>query len=491
MEEKLSTSISESKKQLQEYFGKNVDFYAKDIKLCGVECCIFIFECMSSLERLWIMALDSLSKQHSYPKECDNLFDYLMYNTEIPFEVTPVDSLENAIIRVTSGAALILIDGSHMAVSVATQSLSFRAVQEPGTESNLKGSREGFTELLRVNISLVRRLIRTGDLRVENHQIGKKTQTEYAIFYDNKLVPQHVLNSLKNKLKTAQLPFVFDTGYLAAFMRSGSFSMFQSVGYTERPDTAAAKICEGKIVVMVNGSPFAMIVPYFFSENFQSMDDFTEKAYFASFIRLLKYTAFLIAVMLPGVFVCVVEFTPEILPEQLLYRVMASEQTTPLPVFLEALFMIFLLEIVREAGLRMPKPIGQSVSLVAALIVGDAAISVGLVSAPIVIIVALTAISGYVIPSLYEPVIALRIVFILAGGLLGPFGVLIVLTLMILNACNMEIMGLPFTAPIAPMSKKAINDGVLRLGWKKLVHEETNLWHENKLGAVQETERQG
>ncbi len=482
MQTELNNDINSSKKQLQEYFGKNVDFYAKDIKLCGVSCCIFIFECLSSLERLSIMMLDGLSRQEDYPKESKNLFDYLMHKTNIPFEVTPIDSLENAVIRLTSGAAIILIDGSSKAVSVATQNLEYRSVQEPGTESNLKGSREGFTEPLRINISLIRRLIRTGDLRIETHQIGKKTQTEYAILYDETLVPKHVLQSLKQKLKQAQLPFVFDTGYIAAFMRNGTFSMFQSVGYTERPDTAAAKICEGKIIVMVNGSPFAMIVPYFFNENFQSMDDFTEKAYFASFIRLLKYTAFFIAVMLPGIFVSIVEFTPEVLPEQLLYRVMASEQTTPLPIFLEALFMIFLLEIVREAGLRMPKPIGQSVSLVAALIVGDAAISVGLVSAPIVIIVALTAISGYVIPSLYEPIIALRIIFIIAGGLLGPFGILIVFTLMIFNACNMEIMGLAFTSPIAPMTKQVFFDGFLRLGWKKLIKNNSNIWSNETKG---------
>ncbi len=476
MPTELNKDINKSKKQLQEYFGNNVDFYAKDIKLCGVSCCVFIFEGLSSLERLSIMLLNSLSKEKTYPNGFENLFEFLVNDTNRPFEVMPVDSLENAVIRLTSGATLILIDGSNNGVSVATQNLSFRSVQESGTESNLKGSKEGFTEPIRINISLVRRLIRTGDLRIETHQIGEKTQTEYAILYDNKLVPKEVLHSLKEKLKTAQLPFVFDTGYLAAFMRSGQFSMFQSVGYTERPDTAAAKICEGKIVVMVNGSPFAMILPYFFNENFQSMDDFTEKAYFASFIRLLKYTAFFIAVMLPGIFVCIVEFTPEMLPEQLLYRVMASEQTTPLPIFLEALFMIFLLEIVREAGLRMPKPIGQSVSLVAALIVGDAAISVGLVSAPIVIVVALTAISGYVIPSLYEPIILLRIIFIIAGGMFGPFGILAVFVLMVLNACNMEIMGLAFTAPFAPMTKEAVKDGFLRLGWKRLIHDKQDIW---------------
>ncbi len=484
--QKLYKDIKQSKKQLQEYFGNSVDFYTKDIKLCGVMCCVCIFEGLSSLERLWIVMLDSLTSKSDFPKECANLHDYLMEKTEIPFEKTSVDSLENAVMRLTSGASVVLIDGSENAVGMATQNWEFRSVQEPGTEGNLRGSKEGFTEPLRINITLVRRLIRTGDLRIETHQLGNETMTEVALFYNNKLVPKDVLNTLKDKLKNSNLPFAFDTGYLAGFMREGSFSVFQSVGYTERPDTAAAKICEGKIVVMINGSPFAMIVPYFFNENFQSMDDYTEKAYFATFVRLLKYLSFFIAVMLPGIFVCITDFTPEILPEQLLYRVMAAEQTTPLPIFLETLFMIFLLEVVREAGLRMPKPIGQSVNLVAALIVGDAAISVGLVSAPVVIVTALTAICGYVVPSLYEPITSLRILFILAGGLLGPFGILVIFILMILSTSNMEIMGLAYTAPFAPGTKTALTDGFIRVSWKKLIKTNNSVWKSNTAEDINE-----
>lgn len=162
-----------------------------------------------------------------------------------------------------------------------------------------------------------------------------------------------------------------------------------------------------------------MIVPYFFNENFQSMDDYSEKAYFASLIRILKYSAFLIAVMLPGVFVSVANFTPELLPPELLYKVASAELATPLPLFMEALFVNFLLEIVREAGLRLPKPIGHSVSLVAALIVGDAAVSAGIVGTPVVIVAAMTAICTFVVPSLYEPITVLRILYILAGGSWG------------------------------------------------------------------------
>lgn len=470
MDTSLSQSLAENKESLRSFFGEAIDFYTKDVELCGVQCCICMFEGLSSIERLWIMMLDDLSNADPQPRvrSGNALFAHIMRHTAVPMEKTFVATLEDARMRLTSGASVILIDGCSRAVTISTQSMQFRSVQEPSGEGNVRGSREGFTEPLRVNISLVRRLIRTGSLMVETHTIGERTQTEVALLYDRTLVPPDLLDMVHTRLQDVKLPFLFDTGYLAPFLQRGAFALFQSVGYTERPDTAAAKICEGKIILMANGSPFAMIMPYFFHENFQSMDDYSEKAYFASFIRLLKYTAFLLAVLLPGVFVCIVNFTPELLPKELLYKIAAAEQATPLPLFLEAIFVTFLLEIVREAGLRLPKPVGHSVSLVAALIVGDAAISAGLLGTPVVIVAALTAICTYVVPALYEPITVLRLGFILVGGLLGPIGILGLGFCMLLNACSMQAFGIPYTAPLVPLRSSAWQDGFLRSGWRKL-----------------------
>ncbi|MEG0340469.1 MAG: spore germination protein, partial [Oscillospiraceae bacterium] len=335
--------------------------------------------------------------------------------------------------QLTAGTSVILIDGINKAIVISTQSMQFRSVQEPSAEGNIRGSREGFTEPLRVNISLIRRLIRTKNLRTEILTIGEKTQTNIALCYNADLVPQDMLNEVRKKLKATKLPVLFDTGYLAPFLQKTGFSFFSAVGYTERPDTAAAKICEGKIVVLANGSPTALITPHFFSENFESMDDYSTKAYFASFIRVMKYIAFFIAVMLPGIFVAIANFTPELFPQQLVYKIAAAEQATPLPMFMEAVLITFLLEIVREAGLRMPKAIGHSVSLVAALIVGDAAVSAGIIGTPIVIVAALTAICSFVIPSMYEPITVLRLMFVLSGGILGPIGIAIVFIFMLYN----------------------------------------------------------
>ena len=468
MQKKFLNGLQQNVEVLRAYFNQSIDFYTKPISICGFSCCICMFEGLSSIERLWIMMLDILSKPEITPKNPEELFEFIMERTAIPMESKCAVGFEDARMRLTSGASLILIDGCTKGVVISTQSMQYRSVQEPSGEGNVRGAREGFTEPLRVNISLVRRLIRTGDLTIETMIVGARTKTEIAVLYHKTLTPAPLLKTVKERLEKIQIPFVFDSGYLAGFIQKSGFSFFQSVGYTERPDTAAAKICEGKIIVLVNGSPFAMVVPYFFNENFQSMDDYAEKAYFASFVRLLKYTAFIIAVLLPGTFVSIANFTPELLPPQLLYKIAAAEQATPLPLFLEALFVNFLLEIVREAGLRMPKPIGHSVSLVAALIVGDAAVNAGLLGTPVVIVAALTAISSFVVPSLYEPVTVLRILFILAGGLFGPVGIIALLFCALSSACNLQAFGLPFTAPIAPAAKSFLTDGLLRRSWSKL-----------------------
>lgn len=470
MEKQLTESLLENKLLLKELFGSATDFYTKDIEIGTVQCCICMFEGLSSGERLWNMMLDQLAKETALPTQPQELFDYILKQTALPIEHKTVITVEDARGQLTAGTSVILMDGVAQGLVVSTQSMAARSVSQPSGEGNVRGSREGFVELLRTNISLLRRLIRSDELMVETLTAGDHTKTELALLYSKTRVPPKLLETVKRRLSAAQLPFVFDSGYLASFLQKSRFSFFQSVGYTERPDTAAAKICEGKIILMANGSPFAMIVPYFFNENFQSMDDYSEKAYFASLIRLFKYAAFFMAVFLPGIFVSAADFTPELLPPEMLYKVAASEQATPLPLFLEMLLVNFLLEIVREAGLRMPKSIGHSVSLVAALIIGDAAIGAGLLGTPVIIVAALTALCTYVVPSLYEPITVLRILFILAGGLFGPVGIIILALAMLLNLCSMNAFGIPYLAPIAPASAAFLRDGLIRRNWHALAN---------------------
>ena len=469
-EESLLPQLQQNIQLLKQRFGNSIDLYTKPVQILGIPCCLCMFEGLSTIERLWVVVLDMLSKSEFHPQDGEALFDYLQTQTDLPLENSYVETMGQLRTQLTAGTTVILIEGCCKGGVLSTQNMQFRSIQEPSGEGNVRGSREGFSDLLRINISLLRRLIRTETLTVETLICGERTATEVALLYDRDLAPPELVRRVRDRLNQVQIPVLFDSSYLAPFLQRGGFSFFQQAGYTERPATACAKLCEGKLVILVNGSPFAMVIPYFFSEHFQSLDDYSTKAYFASFIRVIKYGAFFLAVLLPGVFVSIAEYTPELFPPQLLYKIAAAEAATPLPLFLEMVLVIVLLEIVREAGLRLPRPIGHSVSLVAAIIVGDAAVKAGILSTPIVITAALTTISMFVIPSLYEPATVLRILFVFAGGLFGPFGILTLLFIMLTSICGMDSFGLPYTAPIIPWTSGAVRDGVLRTNWKQLAH---------------------
>lgn len=241
---------------------------------------------------------------------------------------------------------------------------------------------------------------------------------------------------------------------------------------TERPDTLCAKVAEGRVGLLVDGTPYALIVPYLFAENFQSLDDYSHRPYFATFIRWLKYAAFALSILLPGLYVAVGSFHPELLPATILTSLVVSEETTPFPLMFEALAVFFIYEIVREAGLRMPQAVGHAVSIVGALVIGDAAVSAGIIGAPMVIVVAVTAISSFVVPSLYEPVTVLRFAFILIGGLSGVFGVVLALCAVIVNLCAVNPLGVPATSPATPFSLYPMRDVLFRWGWRTLARED-------------------
>lgn len=468
MNQSLSRNLQENLTHLQNMFGASIDLYTKPIQIMGISCCICMFEGLSSLDQMWIVLMSKLDQETSQNMEAQKLLEHIRKRTDLPVEKTSVETFDQLRGMLTAGMAVLLLDGTNQGVAFSSQRMYFRSIQEPSGEGDVRGSREGFSDLLRINISQVRRLVRAETLTVKTVVLGERTQTEAAILYDRSLVNSELVSKIEKRLKKVRIPVLFDTSYLAPFLNQDGFHFFSGVGYTERPVTASAKICEGKIIIMVNGSPFAMILPFFFSENFQSLDDYASKAYFASFIRVLKYISFFVAVILPGAFVSIVGYTPELLPPQLLHKVASAEAATPLPLFLEMVLVIILLEIIREAGLRLPKPVGHTVGLVAALIVGDTAVKTGILSTPVVIVSAITTVSMMVIPSLYEPGTVLRILFVAVGGIFGPFGILVLAFAMLVSICEMDPFGTPYTSPLSPVGPGILRDGILRFSWGKL-----------------------
>ena len=467
MEHQLK-SLTENLTWLKEQFGASADFFVRQASFGSVRCAVCLCDDLAGVNYAWELLLRPLQYQKRVFADAGELIFWMREKSGVPLSATPVRTLEEAFFQLASGNGLFFADGSRVAYSFAAQNFAQRSPGEPDSEVNVYGSKEAFCDVLRRNMGLIRRRIRSEGLIIETFRAGEYSKTEVALIYHRDLADRRLVEGVKKRLKKVKLQMVFDTGYLAPFLENNPYSLFSCAGLTERPDTLCAKVCEGKVALLADGTPYAVLIPFFFTENFQCMDDYASRPYYASFIRALKYLAFFTAVLLPGIFVAVANFTPELLPGQLLYKVAASEAATPLPLFMEAIFVNILLEIVKEAGLRLPKAIGHSVSLISALIVGDAAIQFGILGSPVVIVASISAICGFAVPSLYQPITILRMLFILAGGLTGPLGIVLVLMVTMLNICSINSFGMPYTAPLTPYGSGALRDGILRTSWKNM-----------------------
>lgn len=376
------------------------------------------------------------------------------------------NDLDEAIREAIYGSIIMLAESSNFAVMFGVQGFPKRAVLEPNTEMQERGSREAFVESFKDNVTMIRRRVRSPVFKTQVIEIGTTSKTRACVCYMSDRVDKKMLETVVDRLKNSTVDTVLGSGYMQSFLDSKHMSLFSGVGFTERPDVLTAKISEGKICIIVDGTPNALIVPYVFIEHFHSMDDYLKRPYYATFIRVLKIVSFLFSVFLPGLYVAACTFHQEIIPETMIFGITGQESRTPLPVMLEALLIHLIYEIVREGGLRMPKSVGHAISIVGALVIGESAVTAGILSAPMLIVVGLTAVSSFVVSTLYEPVAILRFTFIIVGGLTGLYGIMLCFAAVLINAAAINPYGVPFTSPLSPTKSGAWRDMVLRTDWK-------------------------
>ena len=479
MDEAFSRELSQNQEWAKQTFGQSADFYAKPLQIGKIECCLMMFDGLSSVEKLWQILLRYLADECSFRKG-EQLFDHILHGSALPVEPQTITQKQQAAERLTSGFALLFIQGCAQAIAVSVQSMQFRSVQEPLAEGEIRGSREGFTDMLRINLSLLRRIVRSQTLvmQVRSHQ--GRTHTEYAVCYDSDYADPRLVQRVQEKLQKASLPFLFDSSYFVPFLHRHWQGIFQPVSYTERPIVAAARLCEGKIVVLVGGSPFALVIPGFFAENFESLDDYAFPAYFTAISRALRYIAFAAAVFLPGFYVMAVSFTPEIMPPILLKSVLKGANQTPLSALAEMLLVLLILEIVRIAGLKMPRNTSGSVSLVAAIVIGSAGVEAGLLSSPLLLCAATAAVALYTLPKLYEQIVLLRLAVLLLCGWLGPVGLAMGMMLITSSISRADGEGLPYLFPLHPACSGALRDGFVRMPWPILAKDPFTLKNSRK-----------
>lgn len=473
MEIKLNIPLFNSLKQNLEYISKAVsnssDLVIKTGMVCKNHIAVITCEGMTSTDTLAELIYNKLNNlgndEELAPESLVNRFfeEYL-----IAAEQIEIKDFKDLILKYQSGFGIILVDGCSEAIAIGIQGYKSRGIDEPSSELNVRGSREGFCEVIRTNMGLIRRRIKSPSLVFDLQSIGEFSNTDICLCYIKDKVSPELLDNVRQRVKSINLTTILESGYIQPYFEGKGGWFFSECGTCERPDTFAAKLYEGRVGILVDGTPFALIVPHLFIESFQTLDDYIQKPFYAFFIRMVRLAAYLITLFLPGAYVAVASYNPEMLPSSLILNLAAAEQTAPFSLMVECLFIHFMYEILREAGIRLPRPIGHALGVVGGLVIGDITVSAGLVGAPMVLIVALSGLCSFVVPTQYEKTVILRFLYIIAGGIFGLYGLFILGGAVILKMCSLCTYGVPYMAPISPFSPKASRDMFVRLGWKKL-----------------------
>ncbi|WP_139902193.1 spore germination protein [Clostridium thermarum] len=395
--------------------------------------------------------------------------------------IVEIQTEKDCIKMLLSGSAVIFIDGETTALSTSVSEFQGRNVEEPSVDSVLRGPREGFTESLSTNKALLRKKIKDSSLKFENIVIGNRTNTDICISYMKGIAHEDIIETVRNRLKNIQTDAILESGYLEEFIGDSSFSFLPLIGNTEKPDIVAAKILEGRVAIFCDGTPFVLTVPFLFIEGLQSSEDYYSKFYQGSISRLLRFLALFISAVLPASYVALTTFHQDIIPSQLLLTMAASREGIPFPPFLESLLIIITFELLREAGVRMPKRIGQAISIVGALVIGESAVKAGIMSNPMVIVIALTAICSFINPLYTNVTLILRVILLIGANILGFMGIMLIIFALYIHMCSLKSFGIPYMTPFSPVSGMDLKDSLIRIPiWAMLTRPKLLTWEKNK-----------
>lgn len=401
----------------------------------------------------------------SLPVNISNLQQVICENLLISSEVSTTSDFLELEKKMMQGNSVLVLEGISTAIIVGTRGGEVRAIEQPDSEPAVRGSRDGFVERLDTNVCLIRRRINTSRLKCEIFQLGQLSKTRIAICYIQGIVNDKVVEEVKLRINRINTPGILDSNYIEEFIVDEPFSVFPLVQYTERPDKSAGALLEGKICIIVDNAPNVLIVPVTIISLLQASEDYNNNWIFATFIRLLRLTALNVALLFPASTVALFAFHQDMVPAVLLDTVATTRQNVPFPIFIEIFFMELTFELLQEAGVRLPRIIGQSVSTVGGLVIGQAAISAGFVSPVSVIVVAITAIANFV-TSNYALANALRLFrffMLILAGLLGGVGIIIGIMAILGHLCSLRSFGVMYLSPLVPLSAGDLKDTMVRV----------------------------
>jgi spore germination protein KA len=463
----FSKNMDNNVKYISETLSKCCDVESRPIKLgkgAKVDAYIFFVDGMvdadfiakNVLKPLILLDFDKTDRT----KVPTRIYNQLLTVSTVTIEKAP-DAL---IMKILSGHLGILIENERSAFAVAAIGWEERAVEESKAETVAKGPRAGFVESIRINRSLIRRIIKYPGLKIEKLTLGRICNTEINIVYIEGIVMEGLVREVKERIERIDIDGIVNLGMLQEMIDDSTFSVFSQSYSTERPDRACSCLLEGRVVIAMDNSPFVIVAPALIPQFFQSAEDYSSKYVIASFIRLLRFVGLNITVMLSGLYVAIFSYHHEMIPTELLKTVSQAREQLPFPIFLEMLMLEIAFEILREAGVRLPRPVGQAVSFVGALVIGQAAVAARLVSPPSIIVVALTAIASFTIP-IAEGADAhrlLRFPVLLAAGAFGLPGIIAALLMLLVHYSGLRSFGVPYLSPISPFSLSDWKDFLIR-----------------------------
>ncbi|WP_436239552.1 spore germination protein [Paenibacillus sp. LjRoot153] len=465
--EAISKSLETNESNIRHIFKNCYDIVFRQIQIFGKIQVLFVYldglvdtkSLDSNLLKPWMLESPPPGLEELNP------VDWILEQQLVSIAKTKTTKTMDDIVQgILSASVVILSEGIDQAVIADLAGFEKRAIEEPTGETTLHGPREGFTETISVNTTLLRRKIHSPKLKMESMTVGNLSKTTIVIAYIEGIALESIIDEVRKRIGQIEIDTVLSGNFIEEFIEDHPFTLFPQVQNTERPDIVAACLAERKVAIFIDGTPFVLIVPCTLWNAFQSADDYYERFIYATLIRWLRMLLIITSTFLPSIYVAITTFHPQLLPTNFLLSITSAREGVPFPAVVEALLMEFLFEGLREAGIRMPRPVGSAVSIVGALVIGQAAVQAGIVSAPMVIVVSLTGIASLITPrySMGMPFRMLRFPMLICSGVLGLYGVTMASVFLLIHLTNLESFGIPYLSPIAPLTKTELKDVLIR-----------------------------
>ena len=471
MNTKLDKNIDKIIEKVNNITGKSPDVTIKKIEISNTSMATIYIETISDSEQINNFILKTVEKEIIYDKKITskNILDVL-FNSIAGASMKKINTYEDLIYYLFNGFAIVIMNNTKEAIAVETRRNLSRGINEATTEAIVRGPKDGFTENFILNLGLIRRRIKDPKLWVNEINVGKRSITKIGVVYIKDIAEESLVNEVIEKIKSINIDAIIDSGYLRELIEDDKKSNFPTLMSTERPDRASQALLEGKVIVIVDNTPFVLIIPTFLVDYFHTPEDYYQKSSNMTFIRIIRFIAFFISIITPAYYVAVTTHNYSSIPTGLLLNFATQRQGVPFPGFIEALIMMITFEILKESDIRLPSAAGSAVSILGGLVLGDAAVSAGIVSPIMVIVISITAISSLVFSSVdvVSAIRTWRILFLFAAAFFGIYGIVLLGIYFLIKLCSIKSFGKPFCFPFAPFNFNEQKDAVLRLPKNKL-----------------------